>query len=113
MKEYDLELTDENIKNSINRDELKRNSKISKFIELLNNINCNKIISVDGKWGCGKTIFLKKIEILNKANDEDIEKYTLNTDSVKEFNDKYFVYYYNAWQNDFHTSPLLSLIYKC
>ena len=110
MKDYDINLSTESIIESIKKDSLNRNAKISKFISLLNNIECNKIIAIDGRWGCGKTVFLKQIEIINK---EDIQIYTnINNDDVKKFKEKYMVYYYNAWQNDYHTSPLLSLIYN-
>ena len=35
-----------------------------------------------------------------------------NEDNIKAFKEKYEVYYYNAWENDMHSSPLLSLIYN-
>ena len=49
MKEYDLELTKENIKYSIEKDLIDRNRKLNKLIELLNGINGNKIISLNGR----------------------------------------------------------------
>ena len=47
MKEYDLEMTQENLKCSIENDTLDRNRKLNKLIELLNGIKGNKIISID------------------------------------------------------------------
>lgn len=110
MNDYDLEIMDENIKDSIVKDSLNRNSKLNKFIELLNGINKNKIISIDGKWGCGKTVFLKQLEYINK-NHLNIN-IAINEENLKKFRYIYNVYYYNAWENDFHESPLLSLIYN-
>lgn len=110
MKEYDLEMTNENLKYSLENDTLGRNGKLNKLIELLNGIKGNKIISLDGKWGCGKTFFLKQLEYINK-NDVTL-KGGLSDTNIQGFKEKYCVYYYNAWENDMHNSPLLSLIYS-
>lgn len=110
MKEYELEITDKNLKESLENDILDRNKKINKLIELLNGINGNKIISIDGKWGCGKTFFLKQLEYINKNEISIQDKF--DDENLKLFKEKYYVYYYNAWENDMHQSPLLSLIYN-
>ncbi len=109
MKNYDLEINNTSIKESIERDTLNRNYKLNKLIELLNTIENNKIISINGEWGCGKTFFLKQLEYINK-NDFTNEK--LISENIDKFKEIYEVYYYNAWENDQHTSPLLSLIYN-
>lgn len=108
MKEYDLEITNDNIKESIETDILGRNAKLNKLMELLNGINNNKIISIDGKWGCGKSVFLKQLEYINKNDIQFNNKFN----NLEDFKEKYVVFYYNAWENDFHNSPLLSLIYN-
>ena len=110
MKEYDLKINDENLKRSIEKDLLNRNKKLDKLIELLNKISGNKIISVDGKWGCGKTFFLKQLELINKS--DSILNGNFTEENVKTFHEKYNVFYYNAWENDMHDSPILSLIYN-
>lgn len=110
MNDYDLEITNENLEASIDNDILKRNSKLNKLIELLNSIKGNKIISIDGKWGSGKTFFLKQLEYINK--NEFSLKDEFNKENVRLFKEQYDVYYYNAWENDMHNSPLLSLIYN-
>lgn len=115
MKEYDLKITKENIEESIRNDILKRNSKLNKLIELLNSIEENKIIAIDGKWGCGKTFFLKQLEYINKEDcKSDVLKNSgkFEGENIKKFKEKYDVYYYNAWENDMHNIPLLSLIYN-
>lgn len=108
MKEYDLEITSDNIKESIEKDILGRNYKLNKLMELLNAIKNNKIISIDGKWGCGKSVFLKQLEYINKNEIQLNKKFN----NLEDFKEKYVVLYYNAWENDFHNSPLLSLIYN-
>lgn len=108
MKEYDLEITSDIIKESIEKDILGRNHKLNKLMEMLNAIKNNKIISIDGKWGCGKSVFLKQLEYINKNEIQLNDKFN----NLENFKEKYVVLYYNAWENDFHNSPLLSLIYN-
>lgn len=110
MKEYDIEMTIDNLKDSIEKDTLNRNSKLNKLIELLNSIKGNKIISIDGNWGSGKTFFLKQLEYVHK--NESISSPKFNQDNLTKFREKYSIFYYNAWENDLHDSPLLSLIYN-
>ncbi len=110
MKDYDMELSNEKIIESIKDDSLKRNKKINKLISLINNIECGKIISVDGRWGCGKTVFLKQFQILNYKKIDGIQN--IDEEEIKKYQENYVVYYYNAWQNDYHESPLLSLVYN-
>ena len=86
MKEYDLEMTQENLKYSIENDTLDRNRKLNKLIELLNAIKGNKIISIDGKWGCGKTFFLKQLEYINK--NDFVLKDKFNEENIKIFKEK-------------------------
>ena len=110
MKKYDMDLSEEEINDSLQKNLLKRNKKLNKLMDLLNNIECGKIISVDGKWGSGKTVFLKQLEFLNYSDCEkiaDIEK-----DNLDKYRSVYTTFYYNAWENDYHNSPLLSLIYN-
>ncbi len=110
MNDYDIEQSEERILESLKTNGLKRNIKLNNLIKLLNNIDCGKIISIDGKWGCGKTVFLKQLQMLNEKEVGDIED--IDKDYLKDFKNKYIIYYYNAWENDYHISPLLSLIYN-
>ncbi len=110
MKDYDIELSNDRITESLKNDTLKRNKRLSNLMKLLNNIECGKIIAIDGKWGCGKTVFIKQLQLLNEMDMEEISN--INPDQLFNFKNKYSVYYYNAWENDHHDSPLLSLIYN-
>ena len=35
----------------------------------------------------------------------------LNYNTIESFQDKYTVFYYNAWENDHHDDPLQSLLF--
>lgn len=113
---YEFELTEDNLKESLKKDILKRNTKINNLLRLINSLTRNTIITIDGAWGTGKTVFVKQIETINKCdfNENGKEIVLRNIDKlVKEtFNSNHIVYYYNAWENDNHNDPLLSIIYK-
>lgn len=113
MKKYELLTSDDNIFNTINDDWLGRNSKIINLMKLLNNVNENIIISIDGEWGTGKTFFIKQlIYICNNYDKIDNIKNHKDYAKVEEFSKKHVVVYYNAWENDNHDNPLESLIYN-
>lgn len=114
---YEFELTEENLKSSLINDTLKRNSRINVLLKLINSLTRNSIISIDGAWGTGKTVFVKQIEAINKYDfvdkkNNEIDLREIDNEIKDEFNSKYVVYYYNAWENDNHVDPLLSIIYK-
>ena len=48
MKKYELELTDENIKQTIENDVLNRNSQLIILAQLLSTIDDNIVLSIDG-----------------------------------------------------------------
>lgn len=78
MKKFEIEANNENIKKSIENDLIKRNQYLVKFLEILNNIDGNFIIYLNGKYGTGKTFFIKQlIYIINNKeklkNSTDIE----------------------------------------
>lgn len=115
MKKYDLEINDKNIIESIKNNYINRNSKLNKLIEILNVQDTNKVIAIDGKWGCGKTVFVKQLQMLNEKKELDdfiSSNASIHPEIISKFREKYVTYYYNAWENDMHTSPLLSLIYN-
>lgn len=65
-KKYNVEATEENVKESIKNDQYSRAADIKNFIEALDLINTNVFISLDAKWGEGKTFFIRQIEITLK-----------------------------------------------
>ena len=60
MKQLDLKPTDENIMNTFDKDSIGRNSVVTKFVKTLIYHNNIWSIAVDGKWGSGKTFFVKQ-----------------------------------------------------
>lgn len=83
-----MQLTEENLVDSIEKDYLGENKKLSKLIDILNSLNSNVVISIDGNWGIGKTIFVKQLELINKKKNLN----TLNKNSAKKFKDNYIVF---------------------
>ena len=113
MKRYELTVAEDNIMKTINEDWLGRNAKLINLMKLLNNLNENFIISIDGVWGSGKTFFVKQLKYI--SNNLDSISYFKNNkdyDAIKSFSEKHLVVYYNAWENDNHETPLESLIYN-
>ncbi|WP_434311857.1 KAP family P-loop NTPase fold protein [Hominifimenecus sp. rT4P-3] len=119
-KKYNIEATDDFIKRAIENDTYSRASSIKNFIEGLDLIDTNVFISLDAKWGEGKTFYIRQIEMtlkyLSKKRLEqdvsDLEE-TFSKSVLKSINmeNTYFPIYYNAWLYDCHTDPLMSLLY--
>lgn len=124
MKRTTLEATDENILNSIKENTYGRNVDVRDFIEALETIEGNMFISLDARWGEGKTFYVRQIEKTlefltkrmweNEQSDivEDLKPYFQNTvlNSI-DLKQSYFPIYYNAWLYDNHNDPLLSLLF--
>ena len=113
MKKFDLEATEENLKLTLEKDVLGRNSNLIMLAKLISNIDENIIISLDGKWGSGKTFFIKQFQYLIKNSEEsEIINGVDNSAIFQKLKKENLVVYYNAWENDDHDNPLESLIYN-
>ena len=128
MEFYDLVPTNENVYQTFVDDKIGRNPKVFKFISLINRIGSSCSISLDGSWGSGKTIFVKQVKmVLDSLNQFKVkgdyfeqEEETVKTifsrlcdkttpvESIKP----HVCVYYDAWENDSDTDPLISLAYK-
>lgn len=82
MNRNDKLINDEILSESIQSDVLKRNNKLIVLSKLLSNLKNNTIISVDGRWGTGKTYFVKQFKYLV----DNIENYKDN--KILNENDK-------------------------
>ena len=104
------------LRQRIQSDSVGRNRYLSKFIGSLNTINRNIYISLDGDWGSGKSVFVRQLEYLNRCNFErdfgQVSVQGIESSTIGEFQDKYTVFYYNAWENDHHIDPLQSLLFS-
>ena len=72
-------------------DKLNRKEVAESLTVLINNIKIPFVIGIDSYWGSGKTTFIKMWR-----------QYLVN--------DKIPTIYYNAWENDFSSSALISLL---
>ncbi len=82
-----------NPSNPFQNDKLHRKEDIKTLTRIVNTFEGGAVISVNGVWGSGKSIFLK------------LWKQFLS-------NKHYPVIYYNAWEDDISEEPLFSMI-KC
>lgn len=128
MKKYDLELTFNNIKETIINDPIGRRSYLFNFLKLLDAIDTETSISLDGDWGSGKTFFVKQailcLQLTNKYlkdfyTDEEIFPSQKDCDDIKQVLGKQVLHdrslipvYFNAWKYDNFGEPVLALIYE-
>lgn len=107
---------EENLEKSLINDITGRNKNIISFIDLLNKCkNDTWTIAIDGKWGTGKTFFVKQCKyILDHLKDEK----TLDAKIKDKISNKittkpnYKTIYFDSWKNDNEIDPLVSLT-KC
>ncbi len=123
MKTLALNPTDENILSTYLSDSLGRNKDIFYFVNILNSLEGSYSISLDGKWGSGKTFFVKQTKMVLEANNEFAESMTQDKrQKIKEKQYSFFdadetlipqvCVYYDAWENDSDEDPMLSLVYS-
>lgn len=122
MKSMILEPTDENILSTLVDDKFQRLRETLYFVLLLDSIQSNYSIALDGKWGSGKTFFVMHVKLIMNAcnkfaelDDTTRQRVRILLDSVK-FKKKetlipQITIYYDAWSNDNSIDPLLSILY--
>lgn len=122
MKKFELAANQENIIDTLQSDCIDRNRELYDFMVMLDGIDGSINISLDSKWGSGKTFFVKQIAILldhfRKKNfgepiDDELEEIIRHKMYLKdiELEHTYIPIYYDAWMFDDHPDPILSLIY--
>ena len=116
--------TTENIINMLDKNAIGRNQYVETFLEMLDNVDENFTIFINGNWGTGKTFLVKQIYTLltyyNEYIKEELKGYNTQLDQVLQKNyfkdlqlKKNFVpIYYNAWNNDSHIDPINSIIFN-
>lgn len=123
MNSFELIPTEENLIHTLEKDLLKRNKDLVRFYDLILAQEGASSIAIDGRWGSGKTFFVKQSMLLinakNPMSDMDDEKkasiiYALpfpkKAEDVPENYD--VAVYYDAWENDNDIDPVLSLVYE-
>jgi hypothetical protein len=121
MKKYEMLPTEENLIETLYKDTINRNKDIVYFYNILQAQESASAIAIDGRWGSGKTFFVRQtkmvINALNPSCDMDEElkaKATIRLPFPKnEEKENYNIaVYYDAWENDNDMEPILSLIYE-
>lgn len=124
MNKVEIKPTIENIINMLDKNAIGRNQYIATFLEMLDNVNDNFTIFINGDWGTGKTFLVKQIYTLltyyNQYISDEVIKYKPQLESILQKNyfkdlklEKNFVpIYYNAWNNDSHIDPINSIIFN-
>lgn len=123
MKKSVLLPTDENLLLTIKEDALDRNAELNSFCHLLSTQNSMNSIVLDGRWGSGKTFFVKQCALLINAKNslsnidkdiaESILKVAKQSNSFEGLTDnKLLAVYFDAWENDSNEDPVLALIYR-
>lgn len=123
MKAYDLKPTYENIFETYKSDAIGRNIDLFRFASILNSVEDACSIAIDGNWGSGKTFFVKQVKMVMDAHncyitsdaskDRDeivaIRKKLLGNNAIDL--DPQVCVYYDAWENDNDSDPVMSLVY--
>lgn len=124
MKSYEVLDTEENLVEAYLSDTIGRNIELNSFVELLTRIDDNMSISIDGKWGSGKTFFVKQTQLILDAHNSTSAFYqSENGEKVRNLWKNYHknseevfppivTVYYDAWSHDNDDDPLLSIIYE-
>ena len=122
MKNYELLPTEENLIQTLSDDVLNRNKDIVYFYDILMAQEGASSIAIDGRWGSGKTFFVRQsmlvINAKNPSSTIDDEKRVRIThrlpfkNNSEEDTNCDLAVYYDAWENDNDTDPILSLIYE-
>lgn len=129
MKSLDLTPTNENVYNSLINDSIGRGEFVRQFVKMLNAIEDNCTIALEGNWGSGKTFFVKQVKMVLDAHNPNYqpvngflteERRKAIKEKCSEFNVEdgstelkpQLCVYYDAWQNDNDEDPILSLVYS-
>lgn len=117
LKKRDLEPTEENIIDTFVKNSVGRNNSLFKFIEMLNYQDDSYSIAFDGRWGSGKTFFVKQCKlVLDCLNEENQYSYkdqildVIGQDEIAKLTKINFkTVYFDAWKNDSELDPIVSL----
>lgn len=129
MRSLDLTPTNENVYNSLINDSIGRGEFVRQFVKMLNAIEDNCTIALEGNWGSGKTFFVKQVKMVLDAHNPNYqpvngflteERRKVIKEKCSEFNAEdgstelkpQLCVYYDAWQNDNDEDPILSLVYS-
>lgn len=110
MKEPNID----EIRKMLEQDSVGRNQQLSLLIKFINSFDTNVVISIDGRWGSGKTVFVKQLKLLADEGESAIPDHDgqISRVALRKFNEDYSVYYFNAWEHDYLSDPLQALLFR-
>ena len=126
IKTMELEPTKKNILLSLTENLLDRNEEVWYFARFCDALEVSSSISINAKWGEGKTFFVKQTKMLleafnpfSKALDDGerttvfnaFSRYTSSGQQSVKFKPQVCVYY-DSWINDNDIDPIFSLMYE-
>lgn len=116
MKSFSIVPTEKNALDLLRKDPIRRNESVFRFIQLINAIEGNCSIALNGEWGSGKTMFVKQVKLLMDFSNPQSSLSDELRNMMGQFNetqcyDSYSTVYFDAWENDKYEDPLLSLMY--
>lgn len=123
MNTLELMPTEENLIRALNEDILQRNKDLVYFYDLLMAQETAGAIAIDGRWGSGKTFFVKqslllinaknpRCEMKNDKKDRILCRVPFRKDNDGSDENYDLAIYFDAWENDNDTEPVLSIIYE-
>ena len=126
MKSTQVLPTKENIYNSIQQDIIGRNKQVYYFTSMLNDVEGPYSFALNARWGEGKTFFIKQTQMFLDAcnpiskslSDEEkivvkeaMQRAIGGRETITDLQPQMTIYY-DAWQCDNDTDPILSLLYE-
>ena len=116
----------ENIISSLKSNLLDRNEDVFRFASMLTHVDGPMSIAIDGRWGSGKTFFVKQAQAVLEMHNENINSNKQCTkedrdallanckeDMVRELkSNPQIPVYFDAWENDDNREPVLSIVYE-
>lgn len=123
MNSFELIPTEENLIQALKENILRRNKDLTYFYDLLLAQETASSIAIDGRWGSGKTFFVKQSMLLINAKnpmsemEEEKRKNILCSVPFRNKNEDIqenyeLAVYYDAWENDNDIDPILSIVYE-
>ena len=97
------------LENSLKSDLLGRNIYLRNLIGMIPTISEHTVLALDGRWGSGKTFFIKQLEYL--INNHNNNYTNIDNRSVSKLNELFSFFYFNAWEND-HLPPVEAILLR-
>ena len=123
MSPFAIKPTEENLLSALKDNVLDRNDDLERFYNLLTAQESACSIALDGRWGSGKTFFVKQenliINAMNSLSNIEMDKRNQILGNLKSLHydesnqdDSALAIYYDAWQNDNDSDPIQSIIFE-